>query len=217
LSKIYLLNGEKFEGVLNLPCIGFDYYDKSVELESFDAVIFTSKNGVKAIDRVDRSWREKEIYSIGKGTSAYLRSIEVEPIYTAKSSYGDSFAKEITPMLKGKKALFVRAKVVTSELNRILRDSGVDLKETILYETKCIDNSLTSAPVKNSVIIFSSPSTIECFFRYFEWDESYKAVIIGKKSASYMPRDIDFVVAKEQTIKSSIELAKSLSQNSVKF
>lgn len=209
MSSIYILSEKKFEGAKNLPVIKIKFLDKKIDLSNYDALIFTSKNGVEALDRVGSDWMDKEIYSIGSGTTKAIKEKGVQVAYTAKSSYGDDFAKEIGGLLKDKKVLFPRAKTVTSKLNEILKDLGVDLDEVIVYETICNESNLNK-PEKDSAIIFSSPSTIECFFKIFSWDISYKAVVIGEKTASFMPKDIKYVLSAKQTIPACIEIAKSL-------
>ncbi len=210
MFEIYLLNSDIYEGVKNLPVIEVGFFEKEVNLQKYDALIFTSKNGVRAIDRLDKSWKSMDIYSIGSGTSKEIERLGAEPKYTAKSSYGDDFAKEIQKELKDKRVLFIRAKVVTSKLNQILKKSGVLLEELILYETLCKTYSKNCAPKEGSVIIFTSPSTIECFFRSFDWDSSYKALCIGKVTAKAMPLHVKYKLCEKQTIPSCIESAKKI-------
>ncbi len=210
MSKIYILSPKPYKGAVNLPCIIYEYMDKKIDLLSYDALIFSSKNGVIAIDKIDKRWRDIPSYVIGSGTKEMLLKLGGRLVYSAKNSYGDSFALEIKERLKGVKTLFLRAKVVTSSLNTILKESGVLLHEEVVYETKCNECKALDAIEPNSIIIFSSPSTIECFFRCFEWDESFKAVVIGKVTASYMPKGIDFKVSNEQSIPSCITKAKEL-------
>ena len=209
---IYILSEKEFAGALNLPVIKIHFLEFEVDLSKFDALIFTSKNGVEAIDRVDKKWKEKEIYSIGSGTTKAIEEKGVQVAYTAKSSYGDDFAKEIGGELFGKRVLFPRAKIVTSHLNKILIEIGIDLSEIVAYETVCNSEKLFK-PENGSVIIFSSPSTIKCFFKKFTWEESYKAVVIGKKTASFMPKDIKYTLSKKQNIPSCISLANTLLYN----
>ncbi len=209
-SSIFILSEKEYEGALNLSCIKINFLKKEINLSKYDALIFSSKNGVLAIDKLTKSWKNIPSYSIGGATSKVINSLGGKVIYEAKSSYGDNFAKEIKDRLKGKKILFLRAKVVTSNLNEILLKAGVKLYELVVYETRCNDCKELKTPPLNSVIIFSSPSTIECFFRCFSWESSYKAVVIGSKTASFMPKDISFVLAPKQSINSCIELSKKL-------
>ncbi len=207
MREIYLLNSDKFENIKNLPVIKINFFKKEIDLDPYNGIIFTSKNSVRAIDLIGQKWREKEIYSIGAGTSKEIKRYNVNPIYTAKNSYGDSFAQEIKEKLKGKRILFLRAKKVTSKLNHILKNSGVNLDEIVIYETICKEYKNEEKPIKNSVIIFTSPSTVKCFLKNFIWDKSYRAVAIGKVTAKEIPQNIKVFYSKEQTIQSCIDKA----------
>ncbi len=209
MREIYLLNNDDYEGVNSLPVIKSVFFDKQIDLSSYDALVFTSKNGVRAIDRIDKDWIEKEIYSIGSGTSKEIKKHNANLVYTAKSSYGDDFAKEIKKRLSSKRVLFPRAKTVTSKLNRILKDNGVLLDEIVLYETVCVEYKDDLAPKDGSVIIFTSPSTIDCFFKNFNWRDDYLAVCIGKVTAKAMPDGIKCHLSENQNILSCIEKAIS--------
>jgi len=209
LNKIYLLNDDNYEDTVNLPMIKIKFFEKKIDLDSFDALIFTSKNGVKAMDNLDKRWKKKEIYSIGQGTSKEIKKYNANLVYTAKNSYGDLFAQEIKERLINKRVLFLRAKKVTSKLNSILLSEGIDLKEEIIYETTCREYGLDKKPPKNSIIIFTSPSTVKCFLSFFDWDVTYRAVSIGKVTAASVPFYIKNTISKSQTISSCIELAKS--------
>jgi len=209
LGGVYLLNGDSYEGVTNLPVIKINFFSKKIDLDPFDALIFTSKNGVRAIDKINKKWREKEIYSIGQGTSREIERYDANLIYTAKNSYGNLFAKEIKQKLEGKRVLFLRAKTVTSKLNTILLSENIDLKEEIVYETACREYKFDKKPSKNSIIIFTSPSTVKCFLKNFDWDETYRAVLIGMVTAKSIPSYIRYTLSAKQTISSCVELAKS--------
>ncbi len=209
VAPIFILSEKEYEGAQNLPVIVIKYLTKEIDLSSYDGLVFSSKNGVIGIDMLNDQWKKIPSYSIGSGTSDEIKKRGGIVAYEAKSSYGDNFAKEIKKYLCGKKVLFLRAKVVTSKLNSILKESGVFLDEVVVYETICGDCNKLETPPKGSFIIFSSPSTIECFFRCFSWHDSYKAIVIGKKTASFMP-DIYFETASKQTISSCIKLAKDL-------
>lgn len=210
MNKIYLLNDDKYENVTNLPMIKINFFQKKIDLKSYDALIFTSKNGVRAIDKIDKNWIKKEIYSIGEGTSKEIKKYNANLVYTAKSSYGNSFALEIKERLKNKKVLFLRAKVVTSKLNKILKEADIKLDEEIVYETTCRDYEEEKLIDKNSIIIFTSPTTVNCFFENFKWDKSYKAVSIGKVTANSVPSYVNNIVSEKQTIINCIKIARTL-------
>ena len=209
-TPIFILSEKQYEDAQNLPVILIKHLSKNIDLSPYEALIFSSKNGVIAIDTLTDSWKNIPSYSIGTGTSKEIEKRGGTIVYEARSSYGDDFAKEIREKLSGKKALFLRAKVVTSSLNTILEDAGVILDEEVVYETVCAECKTLKTPPKGSIIIFSSPSTIECFFQCIRWDKSYTAVVIGTKTASYMPKEIPFEMPPKQSIPSCIEISKIL-------
>ena len=210
MNKIYLLNNDKYENVINFPMIKINFFRKKIDLQSYDALIFTSKNGVRAIDKIDKNWIKKDIYSIGQGTSREIKKYNSNLVYTAKSSYGNSFALEIKEKLKNKKVLFLRAKVVTSKLNKILIEADIRLDEEIVYETTCRAYEEEKLIDKNSIIIFTSPTTVNCFFKNFKWDKSYKAISIGKVTANFVPSYVNNIISEKQTIANCIKIAKTL-------
>ncbi|MDQ7047974.1 MAG: uroporphyrinogen-III synthase [Sulfurovum sp.] len=79
-----------------------------------------------------------------------------------------------------------------------------------MYETSCIEYSNEDKPDKNAIIIFTSPSTIHCFLKNFEWDESYVAVVIGEATKKHLPSYARCVVADVPLIDACIEKAKDL-------
>jgi len=91
-----------------------------------------------------------------------------------------------------------------------LEKAGIELQEQIIYETGCIEYTEEEKPVKNAIIIFTSPSTIHCFLKNFKWDESYTAVVIGRATKVHLPGNAEYVVAGEPLISACIEKAKSL-------
>jgi uroporphyrinogen-III synthase len=64
---------------------------------------------------------------------------------------------------------------------------------------------------KNSIIIFTSPSTIKCFFKSFDWDSSFKAVVIGNSTKKHLPQDIECYESDSLSINGCIDKAKEIS------
>jgi len=207
---IYLFSDKAYEGVVHLPLFEIVFDPTPIDLEGFDAVIFTSKNSVKALERCGASWQDKDAYAIGEGTATFIQNCGGNLVFTCKRSYGDEFAKAVIPLVEGKKIFFPRAKEVASSLFDILRANKIDIEQRIVYETKCIHYPLTKAPVKEAKLIFTSPSTVHCFLENFAWDESYSAIVIGEKTASALPQNVKITVSQTQSIEHCIALAKAL-------
>lgn len=208
--SIYLLSDTHHEGVVNLPQIEFVRRDIELDLSSYEALVFSSKNSVKAIDSINKNWRKIPSYAIGKQTANKIEELGGRVEFIAKYSYGDTFAYEVSKKLQNKKTLFLRAKKVISDLENILQKSGVDIESKVIYETICHKKIVLQAEDEKKVFIFTSPSTVECFFINHKWKENYTAVCIGSVTARAMPLDISLHISDTQTIEACIELAKTI-------
>ncbi|NQY94763.1 MAG: uroporphyrinogen-III synthase, partial [Campylobacteraceae bacterium] len=130
--------------------------------------------------------------------------------FVGQSSHGDDFALELKDILKHKNVLYIRAQTVVSNLVKILKDYNVNIDELITYKTTCNQLKEHIDIPDHSIIIFSSPSTIKCFFKLYEWNKTYEAIAIGKTTASYLPNHISCQISPSQSIEECIKLAKSL-------
>jgi len=210
MSNIYLLSDKNMEDVINLPMIQISPIIQNIDLSPYDALIFTSKNAISSIDSFDKSWQQIPSYAIAPQTAKVIQKYNGTLAFTGKSGHGDDFAKELIDQLQNKNTIYIRGAKVVSNLVNILKQNNISCDELIVYETKCKNYTKNQQPAKNSVIIFSSPSTIECFFENFSWDKSFKAVCIGHTTSKYLPKDIKPYIAKTTSLASCIELAKGL-------
>ena len=209
-TPIYLFSDTTYEGVVSLPLFEIRFFTCMSDVTPFDALIFTSKNSVKALANKECFWQDKECYAIGEGTAKAIEEAGGRVAFTCKESYGDLFAHEIAPLLVHKKIFFPRAKEVISPLYEILRDQGIDITQEIVYETVCVSYPCEKAPEKGALLIFTSPSTVHCFMKNFPWDTSYQAIAIGKKTAAVLPLHVSVLLSEKQTIPSCIDLAKQI-------
>lgn len=207
---IYLFSDQAHKGVEHLPLFEIIFIPSLPTLEGVDAIIFTSKNSVKALELCGITWQDKACYAIGEGTATAIRTYGGNLVFTCKNSYGDLFAHELIPLLKNKRVFFPRAKEVISPLFEILSTEGVDIFQHVMYETRCKKYDSSYAPQKNAILIFTSPSTVHCFLKNFSWDESYRAIVIGTKTAAVLPLHVKPLIADVQTIEHCVVLAKAL-------
>ncbi|MCK9336776.1 MAG: uroporphyrinogen-III synthase [Arcobacteraceae bacterium] len=208
MSKIFLTNNDKiYEGVVNLPLLDIKFLDIDIDLSDIDALVFTSKNSAKALELSNLIWKQIPAYCIAEPTSTYIKSLNANLVYTGTNGHGNEFAKQLISLLKDKKVLYLRAKEVVSDLESILESNGVLLSSLVVYETIC--SKLNNIEIEqDSTIIFTSPSSIKCFFKNFNWNDSFKAICIGKTTAKYMPKNINFQIPEKTSIEACINLAK---------
>ena len=203
---IYILTNEPQDGALNYPVIKINFLSPSFSFENIDYLIFTSKNGVRAVDSLTNEWKKYPSFAIGKATAKEIKKLGGKVEFIAKSAYGDEFAKEINEKYKNKKFLFFRAKKIISNIVGNFKNNS--LKEVIIYETTC--NKLEKKLKKLCVVIFSSPSTVECFSK-IETFEDIIPIAIGKKTKKALEKYTSNIFMPETpSIKKCIELAKNV-------
>ncbi|MEY3091042.1 MAG: hypothetical protein RL113_1358 [Pseudomonadota bacterium] len=206
-SKIYLLSSSFKEGVVHLPMIEFSLVKTMIDFSQCDLLMFTSKQAVKSAELLDPDWKKKPCLAIGDATAKEIVTLGGEVVYQSEESYGKALSNAIKQKFSDQKILYLRPKEVSFDAKDFLAQRGITLEEAVIYETSCIRYAKEKQPPPKSFIIFTSPSTVHCFLKNFEWDESYTAVVIGDVTGKHLPEHISYKVADKQTIDACIEKA----------
>ena len=207
MSKIYLLNEQKFDGVENLEVFEIEYLKFDLDLEKYDALVFTSKNAIFSLEENGINWKSTPSYVIAPKTADIAKKFGANIAFIGFSGHGNDFANELIPYLKNKKTLYIRALKTVSNLTNILKENGIDIDEIISYKTSCNKQQEKKALDKNSTIIFTSPSSVECFFKKYSWEDSFKAIAIGKTTALYLPKNIKCEISSLTSVEECVKLA----------
>ena len=212
MRKIYLVSNTKTadESVVNLSVSKIEFLKFEINLSEFDALVATSKNAFNALKFNEISALENlPVFAIASGCAAAAKGLGFTQIYTGQNAHGDDFAREILPLLKGKKVLYLKGKDSASNFLEILQKSGVNIKAVIAYENVLNPCKMELKPPKDSILIFASPINVRNFLTNFGWDESYQTISIGKVTA----KELKFttpIVSQNQDINACIALAKTL-------
>ena len=210
LREIYLLSPTKKDGTTSLPMIEFSLIADSIDFSTCDTLMFTSKQAVVSADKIDSNWKNYPCVAIGPATKKQIENLGGEVIYYPKSFYGETLSRDISQFFRDKKLLYLRPAEISFDSKAFLQKEGITLQEQIIYKTSCIKYTSKEKPFKNSIIIFTSPSTIHCFLKNFNWDESYTAVVIGEATKVHLPPNANYAVADEPLISSCIEKAHQI-------
>ncbi|WP_086253464.1 uroporphyrinogen-III synthase [Campylobacter sp. P091] len=209
---IYLVSNTPYDDKdivwLNLCKIKFFKFD--VNLNKFDAIIVTSKNSINALKFNSIALTDILVFAIGKATALACKEFGFTQIYEALNSHGSEFGAEILEKLYGKRVLFIKAKETISNLDIYFTQNGIDISVIDGYENLILKKDISSKPKPNSILIFTSPINVRAFIQNLGWDDSYKAVAIGKATAQALKPYTDPIISKSQNIKGCVELAKSL-------
>ena len=207
---IYLTSPSEVEGTVSLPMIAFSLLGDTLELNRYELLIFTSKQAVKSTELLNPLWKKLPCISIGSSTSQQIEAFGGTVVHQANTFDAKTLSKEILAKYQNKKMLYLRPKVVSFDMKSFLHTKGLDIAEQEIYETLCIAHGEDEKPVKNAIIIFTSPSTVKCFFHNFTWDESYTAILIGESTKAHLPKNVKYKVARTPTIEACIVKAKQL-------
>jgi uroporphyrinogen-III synthase len=208
--SIYILSTKKVDGAINLPVFKINFIKQNINFHNYDALIFTSKNSILAINSFNKLWQTIPSYVIAPQTANILKQHNGTLEFVGKTNNGNDFAQELIKKLQNKKVLYLRGDKVVSNLVDILNTNHINCNENIVYKTTCKTTIKPNIPPKNSVIIFSSPSTIDCFLKNFKWLDSYYAISIGKTTAKYFPSYIKPIISDTTSLESCVSKAKLL-------
>jgi uroporphyrinogen-III synthase len=187
---------------------------------NFDSLVFTSKSGIefffKLLSKIKNKKQilDKKFYALGDNTYKQLEkhNLKSKNIINMNCVNAKDMGEKLSFVLKQsnqKKVSIIRAKKIITFISIILNKNNIKNEEFKIYKTSLKNITKTKKKYidKNSVIIFSSPSTIKGFLKNYKWHSSYKAVAIGESTKKYLPKNIDFVVAKKPSINECIKSA----------
>ncbi|WMT49643.1 MAG: uroporphyrinogen-III synthase [Thermoplasmatales archaeon] len=156
--------------VLNIPLVRILKLDnvKSLDLEMFDGIAFTSSTGVRYFFSIYSEIDEKMmIFSIGDSTARELMKYVNNPL-VCSDSYSGGFASFIADY-KPKRVLIPRGMTHSSVLNEDLRKAGIYSENFYLYKYENIDqrdNIARAVKNKQIALIFTSPLEVKLFNQY---------------------------------------------------
>lgn len=165
--------------VLLLPLVAFappeDWrlLDEQLQkLDTFDAILFLSRNAVRYLFQRCRQLGIKcefappnapLIATVGRATEEALRREGWSVDYVAEGHTAESLARELTPRLMGKNVLLPRGNRGDDVLPNALRQAGARVTEVVAYRTTAPETvapeilaAIRSAEVDS--VVFASPS-----------------------------------------------------------
>lgn len=209
-KKIYLFATSKSEHAINVKSLDVRFLKPDIDFSKYDYLIITSKQTVKALEQYDK----KDFID----TPALCVSVKTANLYSEfggkilaiGDGYGDNLIKNIKEFSKETKWLYLRAELIASDFVQKSRDDGYQIDEKILYVSECSKEILDIRVTDDSTLIFTSPSSIECFLKNNTINPKAKVVVIGKTTANYLPQGIEYIISQNTSIESCVELALNI-------
>jgi len=200
IRPVVTLSKQAYKGALSVPLLEFEYFTPELDLNKYDGLIITSKEAVKALSYL--KWEHMRVYCVGEATASLVHNV----VYSQNIGGASELANYLENNSTNEKLLYCRGENVSVDLASRL---GVD--EIILYKSNCVKDKKDKTIPSNSIIIFSSPSTVECFLEIYKFENDFKAIALGKTTAlSLIDAKIPHEISPSTTILNAIDYAKRL-------
>lgn len=198
----YFFGQTPLEGVVSIPLQATNFINPNVTLSKYDYIIITSKRSIEAMHFFGYNFKQIAIYCIGEKTAHYARSKGLKVVHISKG-YAKDLIREIKPMIEGLKGLYIRPKVVA---NAYITDESKKgkLDQAICYETLCIKP--TTMLKRPAVLLFASPSQIECFLKWFNFEKEDVVRVIGTTTAKALPKYVEASICKIPSLENLKEM-----------
>ena len=169
-SRVLYLGIDAPPGVFHYPVIATTRIESSLLNEAlllwdcFTHILFTSKNGV-------RHWpggiSEKIAIAIGEATAEEIRKRGAIPVIANEATQEGVAALLNTLDLREAHILYPRSKLARPYLSKYLKEKNIEHFAFDLYDTVFQKPALEPDFEAFDEIIFTSPSTVEAFFRIY--------------------------------------------------
>ena len=208
--QIYLFATSKHPDAISVKSLEVRFLKPAIDFSKYDYLIITSKQTVKALEQYNKKdFINIPALCVSEKTAASYKNFSGK-ILDIGDGYGDNLVKNIKERSKDRRWLYLRAKVIASDFVQRCQSNGYNIDEEILYVSECSSEGLEVEVCENATLVFTSPSSIECFLKTHTIGQNSKVVVIGKTTAKALPKYVEYEIAKKTSIDSCMELALTL-------
>jgi uroporphyrinogen-III synthase len=205
---IYLFSIASHPEAISINSLEINFLKPDINFSQYDYFIVTSKQASKALEQYDKNAYITTAALCVSTQSAKSFEALGGKVLTIGEGYGDNLVEKIKSYPKSKKWLYLRAKTVVSDFVTLCQNEGYSIDEKIVYESSCSKDIFNVEVEKNAILIFTSPSSVECFLKNHILTQKQTIIVIGKTTAKAIPAGIKSILSTKTTIDSCIEIAK---------
>ena len=210
MKPIYLFSISSHPDAFHVNSLDITFFKPEIDFSKYDCLIITSKQASKALQQYAKEeYISKPALCISKQSAKSFQELGGQVLSIGKG-YGDTLVEKIQQYPKETKWLYLRAKVVASDFVFICKEAGDFIDEKIVYASKCSEELLHVTVPQEAILIFTSPSSVECFLKNHTLLQRHKIVVIGKTTAKALPKNCSYILSDETTIESCMQIAHSL-------
>jgi uroporphyrinogen-III synthase len=194
--------------VIHIPILSIKFLQPLIDFSLYNGLIITSKEAAKALSDYSIAWEALDIVCVGEATAHEIRLLGGVNV-TVAAGYGNSIIDVLDKSKR--KWLYLRPRSIASSWPQHARDMGNKIDEVVIYETTCNESMEAVEIACDGILIFTSPSSIECFLKRYSFASTYDIVTIGTTTQKALPLGIPSILSEKTTIESCIEMAQKLS------
>lgn len=211
-KKIYLFSTTSHEDAISINSLDITFFKQDIDFSVYDYLIITSKQAVNTLKQYNKDdYIDKKALCVSDASAKHYRSLG-GTILESSFGYGDDLKDIIKKYPQDTRWLYIHAKVTASDFSKELIKDGFNIQSVVGYESVCSKEILDFRDPGNSVLIFTSPSSVECYLKNNTIKKDNIVIVIGKTTAKALPTGIKYKVSELRSIDSCIELAKRYSQ-----
>ncbi len=165
------------------PCTLHDVEKQMISsVDSYDWLIFTSKNGVDYFFREYKGLQLPKVAVIGKQTQKQLEQYGYRSSFVPAKFVAEEFVQEFLPVLKREeRVLVVKGNLARTLIKDRLREEGYHCDEVVLYKTEMPVESEEKLfqllkTEKLQIVTFTSSSTVKHFMHVVDKFQLYKQI-----------------------------------------
>lgn len=209
-KQIYLFSTSSHPDAISINSLDIKLLKPNIDFSKYDYLIITSKQACEALKQYDKEkYINKKALCVSAQSALSFESLGGK-VLDIGNGYGDNFIDKIKGFEKNTRWLYLRAKVVASDFYVTSKNEGYHIDEKIVYSSECSKEILETDVKDNSILIFTSPSSIECFLKHNTINKNFKVIVIGKTTATSVPLGVECYVSEKTSIQSCMELAFKL-------
>jgi len=209
-SSIYLFSISSHPDAISVNSLDITFFHPKIDFSRYDYLIITSKQASEALKQYDtKEYIHKKALCVSVASAKSYERLGGE-VLDIGGGYGDNLVQKIQSYPKERRWLYLRAKVVASDFTQQCKEDGYDIDEIIMYESNCSAAIEEVSVEEDAILIFTSPSSVQCFLKRHTFTRKHQVIVIGSTTAKALPKEIHYTISSKTTIKSCIEIAKLL-------
>lgn len=211
MSKtIYLFSISSHPDAKSINSLDIKFLKPKIDFSKYDYLIITSKQASEALKKYDKNeYIHMPSICVSKKSAEAYESLGGE-VLACGNGYGDDLSNIIKKFPHAKRWLYLRAKVVSSDFTSTCQEEGYNIDEIVVYESECSKEIGNVEVEDDSILIFTSPSSVDCFLKNHTLSESNKIIVIGTTTAKALPKGLKYIVSNDTSIESCMDIAQNI-------